>query len=72
MTTRVSIVGDGQMGLVLADALAERGVRVRLWGPFPDDIEALAADRRAPRRLPGFVLPDAVDVTADDAAVLDG
>ena len=72
MTTRVSIVGDGQMGLVLADALAERGVRVRLWGPFPDDIKALAADRRAPRRLPGFVLPDAVDVTADDAAALDG
>ncbi len=71
MTTRVAIVGDGQMGLVLADALAERGVAVRLWGPFPDEVVALAETRGSPR-LPGFRLPDAVEVTADDAAALAG
>lgn len=65
------IVGDGQMGLVLADALAERGIPVRLWGPFAEDIQTLAATRRS-RRLPGFVLPGAVEVTADDAAALTG
>ena len=68
---RVTILGDGQMALVMADALAERGVGVRLWGPFPDQLEKLAETRRSPDRLPGFVLPDAVEVMADAAAALD-
>ena len=68
---RVTILGDGQMALVMADALAHRGVGVRLWGPFPDQLEKLAETRRSPDRLPGFVLPDAVEVMADAAAALD-
>lgn len=69
MTTQAAIIGDGQMGLVLADALVERGVDVRLWGPFPDEVRDLAASRRT-RRLEGMRLPDAVEVTADDPVVL--
>jgi glycerol-3-phosphate dehydrogenase (NAD(P)+) len=72
MDHRVAIVGDGQMGLVLAEALAHRGVRVRLWGPFPEDIEALASTRTAPRRLEPFELPASVELTADDEQALDG
>lgn len=72
MAERIAIVGDGQMGMVLADALVERGLSVRLWGPFPEDVEALASTRRQPRRLPDFTLPDAVEVTADAACLLDG
>jgi len=71
MSELAAIVGDGQMGLVLADALVERGVPVRLWGPFPEDMETLAATRRS-RRLADFVLPEEVEVTADDTAALDG
>jgi glycerol-3-phosphate dehydrogenase (NAD(P)+) len=71
MNDLAAIVGDGQMGLVLADALTERGIPVRLWGPFPEDIQTLAATRRS-RRLPDFVLPGAVEVTADDSAALPG
>ncbi|MDY7108858.1 MAG: NAD(P)H-dependent glycerol-3-phosphate dehydrogenase [Planctomycetota bacterium] len=67
----VAIVGDGQMGLVMADALAERGMSVRLWGPFAEDIEPLAETHRS-RRLPEYRLPEAVEVTADDAAALTG
>ncbi len=69
---RVAIIGDGQMGLVLTDALIERGLSVRLWGPFPEDIKPLADTRQAPKRLKGFTLPQEVVVTADDGAVLDG
>ena len=69
MSQRITIIGDGQMGLVLADAFIERGLSVRLWGPFPEDLEPLATTRRS-KRLPDFVLPDAVEVTADDAACL--
>ena len=68
MTTRVTIIGDGQMALVMADALVTRGVCVRIWGPFPEHIERLGNDRGA-SRLTGFHLPDAVELTADDAAV---
>jgi len=68
----VAIIGDGQMGLVLADAFVARGLSVRLWGPFPDDIETLAGTRRSPRRLPEFTLPDDVRVTADHREALSG
>jgi glycerol-3-phosphate dehydrogenase (NAD(P)+) len=50
------------MGLVMADALVERGVEVRLWGPFPSHVDDLA-ERRKSARLPGFMLSDAVRVT---------
>jgi glycerol-3-phosphate dehydrogenase (NAD(P)+) len=63
---RVAIVGDGQMALVLADALVANGLPTTLWSPFADDARALAATRES-RRLPGFRLPDAVAVTADAA-----
>lgn len=71
MSQRITIIGDGQMGLVMADAFIERGLPVRLWGPFPEDLESLATTRRS-KRLPDFVLPDAVEVTADDAVCLNG
>jgi glycerol-3-phosphate dehydrogenase (NAD(P)+) len=67
----VAVVGDGQMGLVLADLLVARGAAVRLWGNFPDEIETLRATRRSPR-LADFVLPAAVEVTADAAEALGG
>jgi glycerol-3-phosphate dehydrogenase (NAD(P)+) len=70
---RVTILGDGQMGLVLADALSTRDdVAVRLWGPFAEPIAALAESRRSPSRLPDFVLPPSVRVTADDREALEG
>ena len=71
-TLQTAIVGDGQMGLVLADALAERGMKVRLWGRSEERVRELAQTRRSPQRLEGFVLADAVEVIADDAALLDG
>jgi glycerol-3-phosphate dehydrogenase (NAD(P)+) len=69
--TTVAVVGDGQMGLVLADALVFRGVDVRLWGPFQDTIDELRSTRQSPR-LPEFSLDDSVLVTADGSEALDG
>lgn len=72
MIDRVAIIiGDGQMGLVLADALAERGVAVRLWGRSPQSVAELAKSRKSPR-LKDFVLRDEIEVTAEDDAVFDG
>lgn len=62
--TRVALIGDGQMGLVLADALVTRGAQVRLWGPFSDELEDLAKTRESPR-LSGFHLSTKVEVCMD-------
>ncbi|MHC4977322.1 MAG: NAD(P)H-dependent glycerol-3-phosphate dehydrogenase [Planctomycetota bacterium] len=54
------VVGDGQMGLVLAQLLKEvtPGARVVLWGHVREEIEELNRTRRSPR-LDGFELhPD--------------
>ncbi|MBM4112381.1 MAG: NAD(P)-dependent glycerol-3-phosphate dehydrogenase [Phycisphaerae bacterium] len=69
MSERVSIVGDGQMGIVLAWTLAQRGVPCALWGPFERDLEALRRERRSPR-MPSIELPPSVEVTADAGAAL--
>ena len=71
MADLVTIVGDGQMGLVLAAMLAEKGIAVRLWGRDETRVRDLAATRRSPRRLPGFALPEAVEISPDDGAVFE-
>ena len=65
----VVIVGDGQMGLLMAQILAGKGHRVRLWGHDSRDIDQLKKSRQSPQRLPGFTLSDEVDLTADDASI---
>ena len=69
---QVAIVGDGQMGLVLAALAAERGLACRLWGRDASRVSALAATRRSPKRLTDFELPAEVEVTADEDRLLDG
>ena len=68
---RVAVVGDGQMGVVMAAILAWRGTDVVLWGPLPASLAALARDRRS-SRLPELELPDAVRVEPDAARALGG
>jgi glycerol-3-phosphate dehydrogenase (NAD(P)+) len=68
---RIAILGDGQMGLVMADLFAfAAGREVSLWCPLGGDA-GLVATRTSPR-LPGFRLPATVTVTADAKAALDG
>lgn len=72
MPERVTILGDGQMALVLADALVVAGAEVTILSPFAETARTLAATRANPARLPGFRLPDAVRVTAEAAEALAG
>ena len=69
-TERIAIIGDGQMALVLAELLVTMSKNVRLWGPFPEHVEQLIAKRPASVRLPDLAIPDAIDITHDDAAIL--
>jgi len=72
VSEQVVIVGDGQMGLVLAALAAERGLACRLWGRDATRVGALAATRRSPKRLTDFELPAQVEVTADDDRLFEG
>ena len=67
MAEQITIIGDGAMGMVCALLLSSNGHRVRMWGAFADDIEQLRNTRENPRRLPHARLPDAVELTSDDA-----
>lgn len=67
----ITILGDGQMGLVCAGVLANHPERpkVTLWGHESKPVLALAQTRVSPR-LPQARLHDSVRVTPDDAAAL--
>lgn len=69
---KVTIIGDGQMGIVLALALDWSGVPVWLWGRDAGHIADLAAARESRRHLPGVRLPERIGITADERAALSG
>jgi glycerol-3-phosphate dehydrogenase (NAD(P)+) len=71
MSERVAIAGDGQMGLVLAAVAHASGHEARIWCPLPGAAESLQASRTS-ARLADFTLPQAVMVTEDARAALDG
>ena len=65
MKERITIVGDGQMGLVMAAAAVEAGAEsVTVWGPFEESVASLEATRRS-SRLPDWRIPDAVEFASD-------
>lgn len=65
----VAIVGPGQMGLVLADALHAAGQAVCLLARDEHEAAVLRTDRVDEVRLPGFVLERGIEVTADPEAL---
>jgi glycerol-3-phosphate dehydrogenase (NAD(P)+) len=69
LSASVTILGDGQMGLILADLLAWKEVACAIWGPFEAEVARLAATRQSPR-MPGLCLPASVAVRADAKAAL--
>jgi glycerol-3-phosphate dehydrogenase (NAD(P)+) len=71
MEQLVSIVGGGQMGLVMADALVAQGHAVRLWSRLEDGADELASTRQT-GLLPEFRLHETVEVVWDDKRALDG
>lgn len=67
-----TIIGDGAMGTVCGILLASKGVRVRMWGAFEEQIAELRRDRENKRFLPGHTFPDNLTVTADAAEAFEG
>jgi len=68
---RICIIGDGAMATVCALLLAGKNHDVVLWSAFPDYAREMAQTRENRKFLPGFSLPLAVRITADDAVAFD-
>jgi glycerol-3-phosphate dehydrogenase (NAD(P)+) len=68
----IAVIGAGSYGTCLAILAANAGHRVALWARDPAMIAALAADRENKAYLPGYRLPDAIEVTTDLAVAVRG
>ncbi|MFC1735045.1 NAD(P)H-dependent glycerol-3-phosphate dehydrogenase [Candidatus Hydrogenedentota bacterium] len=72
MEDSVAILGCGSWGTALAILLANSGRKVRMWGPFEDEVELLREKREHTIRLPGVKIPDTVEVATDMVEVVEG
>ena len=61
--TRVAVLGAGAWGTSIASVLAARH-EVTLWARDAAQANAMARTRRNERYLPGFAVPDALQITA--------
>ncbi len=61
----VNVLGAGSWGTALAVLLARNGHPVRLWGRDREEIEIMARVRENLKYLPGFVLPEEIELIYD-------
>lgn len=65
----IGVIGAGAWGTALANAAAEAGHSVRLWGRDAEQVAAMARTRENARYLPGIALKPGVAPVADLAEV---
>ena len=70
--TAVAVLGAGSWGTTLANLLAGKGERVRLWAWEPQVVEAVNRSRENPVFLPGVRLPAGLRAYADPAEAVEG
>lgn len=66
--TSIAILGDGGWGTALSLLLAGKGFGPRLWGAFPNYVEEVRKKRENTKFLPGFKIPERVELVSDMAA----
>ncbi len=71
---KIAIIGAGGCGTALAIALSasRKSHSIVLWVHSPDVLKQLCSRRENPVYLPGFRLPETIEVTGDLAAALAG
>ena len=67
MSDRITIIGDGAMGTVCGIMLCENGHDVVLWSAFDDAAANMAKTGENRKFLPGYPLPETMDVTSDES-----
>jgi glycerol-3-phosphate dehydrogenase (NAD(P)+) len=72
MFERISIIGDGAMGTVLAMLLCEKSAKVLMWGYDRDQLSQIRSSRENKKFLPGYKLPEAIFFEPDDKKAFSG
>lgn len=72
MFERVSIIGDGAMGTVLALLLCEKNISVRMWGYDALQLKEIAEAGENIKFLPGYKLPETLVFEPDDSSIMKG
>lgn len=73
MTARtVAVLGAGSWGVTLAQLLADKGHRVRVWCFLDEEAEMLRSERERSDILPGVKVPESVSISTDAGATADG
>lgn len=66
MAEKVVIVGDGAMGTVCGQILAQNGIEVTIWSHTAKQTECLVKHRENKLFLPGFTLSDSMQFSSSD------
>jgi len=72
MIHQVAVLGSGSWGMALAKVLYDNGKKVCIWSNMAGQVDALQKTRQNPGYLPGFLLPEEVEVTGDLAQAVTG
>ena len=67
MYQRITVIGDGAMATVCALLLDDKSLNVTMWGPFPEQVDAMLQTRRNDKYLKGAPIPESIGLTADEA-----
>ena len=62
---RAAVLGDGAWGTALALTLHANGHKVRVWGAFQENIDAVNREHENGKFLPGVPIPDGLEYTSD-------
>lgn len=70
--SKVGVLGAGSWGTALAVLLNNNGHDVSLWSYSKAGVEKLQNDRENKSKLPGVILPEAIQITDDLKNAMDG
>ena len=62
---KITVLGAGTWGTALTILLSSNGHEVKLWSAVEKEINAMKADRKKIRNLPGAVMPENVLLTTE-------
>ncbi len=68
----IGVIGAGSWGTALAILLNENGNQVTLWSHRASQAERIRSTRTHEAKLPGVAIPEAIEVTSDLAAAVEG
>lgn len=69
---KLTVMGAGAWGTALAIHFSQHGNEVAMWARNTQHMQTLAAERENKRYLPGFTLPEGIQVHTDLAEALKG